>query len=53
MAKFLNPAEYGLKLRQIQAELGPNSTTDAARTYLNSEGVYKDTEENRKKFDKK
>lgn len=49
---FLNPAEYGLKLRQIQQELGPNSTTDGAREYLNKQKIYKDTEANRKTFGK-
>ena len=50
MAKFLAPATYGAKLREVQAALGPNATNEGAVQYLNDEGIYKDTEANRAKY---
>lgn len=52
-ATFLSSQEYSLKLNETLRGLGTQATVEAAREYLAKSGVYKDTPENRKQFDKK
>lgn len=50
---FLSSQEYSLKLNETIKGLGEKGTVEAARSYLEKNGVYKDTPENRAKHEEK
>jgi hypothetical protein len=49
---FLKPEQYSVRLNETMRSLGGSATIDKAKETLAEQGIYKDTEANRKKFGK-